>query len=1161
MENDWTTLFEKFHSIACDREYGRPPEAADSENGDGGEDRIEQSPTGGSVFEPKDRLDYFKAKGRELWYIVRTQGIREGVYVAYNFAKRKIFPPKRPSSGAVLKKNYNPLEWENVKLTFEKYEAPDVSIVIPVYNKWGYTYNCLKSILKTKCTCTYEIIIADDCSTDETAELETYIENVVHVRNEVNLNFLKNCNNASQYAKGKYILFLNNDTLVMEDWLQSLYDLIESDPTIGMVGSKFIYPDGSLQEAGGMVFSDATGKNYGRGDDPSKPEYNYVRDVDYISGASIMLPREIWEQLGHFDERYAPAYYEDSDLAFKVRRAGYRVVYQPRSELIHFERTSMSDNGLRLCAENRSKFLEVWKKELIHDAADEYIQRDRSKYAKRILYVDDKVPMFDQHAGGKTTFNFLQILRDSGFKVTFLGVFDSAAYQPYTGILQQMGIEVLSGYAGDDIWMWLNRNAKHYDTVFLNRPECAIIYLDWFRKNTDCQIAYYGHDLHWLREKREYDLTGDKSLLARSEKSKETEMYIMSNSDIVMSVSPDEKKIIDGELGKDKTFVTPIFFYRETDRPSFDSLEKNGLLFVGGYGHTPNVDAVRWLMDEVLPLVRARFPDIDVTLAGSHPTSWIKSLESEHVHVPGYMSDEDLDALYDRSLISIAPLRFGAGVKGKVVDAMHHGLPVVSTSIGTEGLPGVEGCISPHDDAESFAAEIIELLENPDMVRDAYEKNYRYVLDTFGYDSAMKTFEEIFGSSEKKSATDKGSISILDLTYSIECPATAGGSLRIVSPLTKISCKANLEIDMLFTTWSEEYASKMEACLTKIPTIRFAKGVVLNDYLSNKDGRPKDIPKDVWETMSIIFSDYIDTLVRQNHYDIIQIEHSQFAWMVPRIRVASPDSKIVLDAHNVEYRVYESWLPYTTEKDRAYIEEQYASLKKWEDECIPWFDAAFTVSPIEEEILKSKGIENTYLVATGGGIDPEKYAPEDDDRERPFDLLYIGSMNWFPNSQGLTWFIREVLPLIEEKRPNTSLNIVGNGTPDPGLLEICKHSSNVKFWGFQKDDVSFFHRGRVFIVPLFIGAGARVKIPTAWASKIPVVSTVFGAEGLDAVDGENIMMRDDPREYAEAVLGLLDDPALSKRISDNAFATLKEKYSIQKCADDLVRAYREISNL
>ncbi len=214
----------------------------------------------------------------------------------------------------------------------------------------------------------YEIIIADDVSTDATAELSKFTENVVICRNETNQGFLRNCNQAAKSARGKYIMFLNNDTQVTDGWLDSLVNLIESDPSIGMVGSKLVYPDGRLQEAGGILWSDGSGWNYGRLDDPEKPEYNYVKDVDYISGAAILLSNDLWKRIGGFDELFAPAYCEDSDLAFEVRKAGYRVVYQPLSKVIHFEGisngTDVNGSGLkRYQVENSKKLKEKWAAE------------------------------------------------------------------------------------------------------------------------------------------------------------------------------------------------------------------------------------------------------------------------------------------------------------------------------------------------------------------------------------------------------------------------------------------------------------------------------------------------------------------------------------------------------------------------------------------------------------------------------------------------------------------------------------------------------------------------------------------------------------------------------------------------------------------------------
>jgi GT2 family glycosyltransferase len=182
------------------------------------------------------------------------------------------------------------------------------------------------------------------------------------------LGFLHSCNRAAQEARGEYLLFLNNDTQVQGGWLDHMLALFGRDDQVGLVGAKLLFPNGRLQEAGGIVWRDGSGYNYGRYDDPSKPEYNHVREVDYCSGACIMIEAPLFQQLGGFDARYAPAYYEDTDLAFRVRQAGRKVLYQPKAVVVHHEGVS---NGIDTCSGikayqvvNQAKFRERWRKEL-----------------------------------------------------------------------------------------------------------------------------------------------------------------------------------------------------------------------------------------------------------------------------------------------------------------------------------------------------------------------------------------------------------------------------------------------------------------------------------------------------------------------------------------------------------------------------------------------------------------------------------------------------------------------------------------------------------------------------------------------------------------------------------------------------------------------------
>lgn len=254
---------------------------------------------------------------------------------------------------------------QNEVLKFPVYDDPDISIIIPVFNQWEATLSCLRSIHANTDAIAYEIIIADDGSTDETTNIHDHVANIRLIRNERNLQFLRNCNNAAQQANGKYLLLLNNDTNVQSGWLSHLLETASSDERIGIVGPKLVYPDGRLQEAGGIIWKDGAGWNYGRYDDPEKAEYNYEREVDYVSGACLLIRKELWEKVGGFDQRFAPAYYEDTDLAFQVRNLGCKVIYQPESVVVHFEGISSGttvDAGIKRHQKlNRDKFVAKWE--------------------------------------------------------------------------------------------------------------------------------------------------------------------------------------------------------------------------------------------------------------------------------------------------------------------------------------------------------------------------------------------------------------------------------------------------------------------------------------------------------------------------------------------------------------------------------------------------------------------------------------------------------------------------------------------------------------------------------------------------------------------------------------------------------------------------------
>lgn len=287
----------------------------------------------------------------------------------FSFLKRLVNPKLEQLNIKVFPEN-DISDDDISKLTFSKIDSPTVSIIICVYNNFVFTYNCLRAIMEhTSSSISYEVILINDCSTDETLIQLSKVPNLIIHTNEQNVGFVLSCNKGASIAKGKYLCFLNNDTVVQHGWLESMLELIENDNQIGIVGSKLVFGDGDLQEAGGIVWQDGQTYHYGRRGSIKNKKYNYIREVDYCSGASFLISKSDFEQLKGFDEIYTPGYYEDTDLCFSIKYTlQKKVIYQPASIVVHYEGVTSGTNfnsGMRKYQRiNALKFKNKWKQQL-----------------------------------------------------------------------------------------------------------------------------------------------------------------------------------------------------------------------------------------------------------------------------------------------------------------------------------------------------------------------------------------------------------------------------------------------------------------------------------------------------------------------------------------------------------------------------------------------------------------------------------------------------------------------------------------------------------------------------------------------------------------------------------------------------------------------------
>ena len=643
-------------------------------------------------------------------------------------------------------------------------DTPRVSIVMPVYNKFAYTAACLRSLAEHAGAIPFEVIVVDDGSSDATPKRLTQIGGVRGLRNAQNLGFVGSCNAGAAAAKGEFVAFLNNDTVVTAAWLEALLRCFDEEPDCGLVGAKLVYPDGRLQEAGGIVFRDGSGWNYGRFDDPADPRYNFRREADYCSGAAILLRTQLFRDIGGFDQRYAPAYYEDTDLAFAVRAAGKRVLIEPQSVVVHFEGiTAGTDTGSgmkRFQPINRGKFLEKWKKELalqplpVHDAAG--ADRAANWRAKgHVLIVDACTPMPDHDSGSLRMVNLMRVLRQLSYAVSFLP--DNRMHDGrYTQALQALGVEALyHPYVSNPI-AWLRARGDALDAIVLSRHYVAANYIGLARLYAPrARLIFDTVDLHYLREQRAAELEGSAELARQATRSRTQELKLMRECDVTLVVSDVEKTLLAREVPGVRVEI--LSNVHEVYGCRRDFAQRKDLVFVGGFQHPPNVDAVIWFVRDVFPHVRTVLPDIVFHVIGSLAPPEILELVHEGAAVNGAAVNgvvvhgfvENLEPFMDGCRVSVAPLRYGAGVKGKVNMAMSYGLPVVATSAAVEGMhvrsgPGVsEPDVLVADTPAEFAAAIARVYHDATLWKKLSGNGLANVRTHFSFEAARLGLQAI----------------------------------------------------------------------------------------------------------------------------------------------------------------------------------------------------------------------------------------------------------------------------------------------------------------------------------------------------------------------------------------------------------------------------------
>lgn len=625
--------------------------------------------------------------------------------------------------------------------------APRVSIVIPVYDHLADTLRCLRA-LAAHPPADCEVIVVDDGSGDDSQHLLPAIPGLRYHRRDCNGGFIAACNDGAALARGAVLVFLNNDTIPQPGWLDALLDTFSQYPRAGLVGAQLRDLDGRLQEAGGVVFADGSAWNYGRGGVAADPRFAYLRDADYLSGAAIAIPRAVFQSLGGFDPIYAPAYYEDTDLAFRLRAAGWRVLYQPAAVVVHIEGVTAGTDPTRgvkaYQVRNRTRFAARHADALTLQlpAATVPTPGLLHRRQRQILIIDAATPTPDRDSGSLRLLNLMQLLCEEGAHVVFLPA-DRAHAPGYTEALQRLGVETWYQPFVGRISAWLRRHGPRFATAMVCRHHVAHSLLPLLRRHApQARLVFDTIDLHYLRERRGAQISGDAALARAAERTRAAELAVIAASDLTLVVSERERELLAGDAPQARVRV--VSNLHRPAGPGRPYAERRDLVFVGGFRHPPNVDAVQWFVEQVFADLRRHLPEVRLHCIGAHPPPAIVALgRRPGVQVHGHVAD--LAPYMDGCRVALAPLRYGAGVKGKVNLSMAHGQPVVATAIAAEGMHLRDGeDVLIADTAADFAAAVLRLYRDEALWQTLAANGLDNVRRHFSPDAARPTVREVF---------------------------------------------------------------------------------------------------------------------------------------------------------------------------------------------------------------------------------------------------------------------------------------------------------------------------------------------------------------------------------------------------------------------------------
>ena len=608
-------------------------------------------------------------------------------------------------------------------LKFPTLDHPALTVVLVFYNQAQLSLLCLRSLLEFA-DVSFRLIIVDNNSSDETPKLLEHIENAHIIRNQENFGFVRAVNQAAEQVKTEYLLLLNNDAVIEEATLSTAINTLKSDSSIGAVGAKIKLLDGSLQEAGSIIWNDGACLGYGRGQDPMQPEFMFQRDVDYCSGAFLLFRCDEFHKLGAFDEAFAPAYYEESDFCIRLQKRGKRIIYNPRVNITHYEFASSGgmEGASKLQLKHQQilcdKHPEYLSNKLANDGTNSITARINNKHPN-ILVIDDCVPHPSLGSGYPRSAHILNSLCELNLNVSFYPLqFPEDDWGAVYSTLDST-IEVLLDRGRAGLIPLLEKRKNFYQYIMVSRLHNMEIFNNIVDQDPalleGSKVFYDAEAIFAPRDIMKMELLGQAITEDEKQKLIAKELDQARNAEKIISVSK-----MEADLYKHASYTNTVVLghalQAEPGNKGFD--ERSGVLFVGALRDegSPNVDSLLWFVINVLPIIEQEIPDIELYVVGDCSAPSLKTIERGNVQFLGRL--DSITSTYNDRRLLIAPTRFAAGIPHKVHEAASRGIPSVTTGLLAKQLGWKHGKqLLVGDGAPKFAEQCVRLYRDEKLWR------------------------------------------------------------------------------------------------------------------------------------------------------------------------------------------------------------------------------------------------------------------------------------------------------------------------------------------------------------------------------------------------------------------------------------------------------------